>query len=353
MKLFGLSVGKEKPVPFPQFRDMVRLTVRREHASAAIENTDAGFNLTLDGRTQTCNLRALYARYSKNPEQCQALIRSFIDSLTVDVTAHPWSEAMSLLRPMLKSHAFLEEAQRGLGRQKMPDTLPFESFVGDLNVIAVVEYSNQVAAVTEGLLEGWGVSLADAMRHAMENMSMMSYPPIVNTLIAGGGSRKSGTVQEEVGLIFEGNHLTATWLIFERFRDYIQQRLQGSYVVAVPGRAKLTAVRADEAGLIAGLRQTNRNFGVQPYALTPQLFHVNASMAGGVVSVLEAAGVGDSLRADSAFAAGQQMPASIRHAAEGVAPVRELNAWFGLSEPTEESAAPTILDPKTRGARKS
>ena len=41
MKLLGLF-GKHKPLSFPEFRDTVRLEVRRSNPGATAENTDSG-----------------------------------------------------------------------------------------------------------------------------------------------------------------------------------------------------------------------------------------------------------------------------------------------------------------------
>jgi hypothetical protein len=245
--------------------------------------------------------------------------------------------------------------ERRFQKSTEPDSLPSQPFVGDLHVIAVVDLPGSAAAVTQGILDGWGVTLEEAIRHGLNNLSMMPFPNIINPLSAGGSGKKGGGIQEEVGLVFEDNYLTATWLISERFRDYVGQRLQGSYIVAVPNRSKMTCVRSDEPGLIANLQTTNRNYANLPYPLTGKLFHVSASTTGGVITVYEPAGKGDALNSDSMFAAGksQTLP-SISHAAAGIpqrdslgGSARELNSWNGLSESKEDapSAPPTGKKP--------
>src|SRR5271165_6219104 len=102
MKLFGLSIGKEKPVSFDQFRERVRLTARRNHPGATITNTDNGFNMTIDGKPQYCNVRSLYINYTRNPSQRDILIASYLKTLVVELPTHTWSEVMPLLRPSLR-----------------------------------------------------------------------------------------------------------------------------------------------------------------------------------------------------------------------------------------------------------
>jgi hypothetical protein len=171
---------------------------------------------------------------------------------------------------------------------------------------------------------------------------MASFPNIINSLTAGGGGKKGGG--EEVGLVFEDNYLTATWLVLERFRDYVGQRLEGDFVVAVPNRSKLTAVRADEPGLIANLQTANRNYGNQPYPLSPKLFHISSATTGGVVTVYEPAGKAGALKSDSLFAAGKASPLpSISQAAAGIPqrdPLAASGGWGGLNE-SKEDAVPT------------
>src|SRR5579871_5605938 len=243
MKLFGLNLGKEKPVTFEQFRDIVRLTARRNHPGATITNTNNGFNIVIDGKPQSCNVRSLYINYTRDPAQRDNLIGSYLNTLVVDLPTHTWSEVMPLLRPSLRSAAFLKEVERQLKKQTEPDSLPAQPFIGDLHVIAVVDMPGQAAAVTQGILDGWGVTLEEALKQGLNNLSMSPFPNITNSLMAGsggGGKKGAGGLQEEVGLVFEDHYLTATWIISERFRDYVGQRLQGSYVVSVPNRSKIT-----------------------------------------------------------------------------------------------------------------
>jgi hypothetical protein len=361
MKLFGLNLGKEKPVSFDQFRDMVRLAARRNHPGATITGSDSnGFNLTIDGKPQYCNVRTLYINYTRNPSQRELLIDNFLKTLVVEIPTHSWNDVIPLLRPSLRSTAFLRDVHRSLSKQAEPDSLPSQPFVGDLHVIAVVDLPGQAAAVTQGILDGWGVSLEEALKNGLNNLSMSPFPNIANSLMAGGGGgKKSISIQEEVGIVFEDNYLTATWIISERFRDYVGQRLQGSYVVSVPNRGKMTCVRADEPGLIANIQTANRNYATQPYPLTAQLFHVSASTTGGVITLYDPSGKGDVLGADSIFAAGKAsaLP-NISHAAAGIpqrdplaATGRDLNGWHGLSE-SKDDAPPPPSGKKTGGQSK-
>src|ERR1700733_2601430 len=98
MKIFNISIGKEKAVPFNEFRDVVRLTARRIYPTAKIENHDNGFNLTVDGKTQTCNLRTLYSIYFKNTRDRDRLITEFLSKIVVDEPTYLWSEVMPMLR---------------------------------------------------------------------------------------------------------------------------------------------------------------------------------------------------------------------------------------------------------------
>jgi len=139
--------------------------------------------------------------------------------------------------------------------------------------------------------------------------------------------------------VFEGDHLTATWLVIERFRDYVTQRLQGDYVVFVPVRSRLVAIRADEPGLISQFQQSNRSYANQNYALTTQCYHVSGVTTGGIVSVYQAGGLNaEKIELDkmSMFAHGNAstLPTpGLQPAVRKSAPV-DLSAWGGLSDAT-------------------
>jgi hypothetical protein len=353
MKLFGLKLGKEKAVPFAEFRDMVRLAVRRSVPGAKVENKDDGFLLSVGGKPPTlCNVRSLYASYFKAPGDRDALIRKWIDSLTMDVPEHSWSEAQPILRPTLKNAEYLAHVQKQMQKNTTPDSLPSAPFVGDLSVIVMRDLPGTVVGVTQINLDAWGVTFEQVMKQAIDNLNMMSFPPVSNALLAGGTAKK-GAVQEEVGLVFEGDHLSATWLVIERFRDYVTQRLQGDYVVSVPVRNRLVAIRADEPGLIGQMQASNRNFANQMHALTTQLFHVSGVTTGGVVTVHQPSGLGskgETLDPSSVFAKGG---ASVSHPVPASAPMGrpkpvDLSAWGGLIESTTVDVPPVFETKKGR-----
>ena len=363
MKLFGISLGKEKAVTFNEFRDFVRLAVRRENPGAKIEARDDGFILYREGEAPiVCNIKQLYGNYYKNPGERETLIGQWIGALTFETPQHTWSEAAMTLRPTLKNQAFVVAANKSLSKQE--DSLPSQPFLGDLDVIVMRDLTGTAVAVTQKMMDDWGVTLQQCMSEAMGNLGVLSFPEVSNALTAGGG--KKGIGAEEVGLVFKGDHLTATWLIYERFRDFVGQRLQGDYVVTVPNRAQMTAVRADEPGLIASIQQTARNYGSQPYPLTGMMFHVSAATTGGAVTIYQpgAAGTPTSLAADSQFAAvkpgmGSALP-SLGNLAAGQASLssspsaqpKPLNEWYGLSESTLDEPTPTSTPPTIKSARK-
>ncbi len=332
MKLFGVQVGKPKALTFEEFRDAMRLHARRLYAGCTLENGENGFTLTINGRTETCNIRGVYASYCKNPADLERITKQYLESLQVENPVHSWQDAQPLLRPSIRSVAFLEAAARSLARQKEPDSLPSIPFAGDLHVISVVEFKSRLWAVTQNGLDQWGVDINEVLKTAHNNMSMLSFPTPSSTFTAAGG-------MEELGLVFDGDHLTATWLVMDRFRDYVGQRLQGNYVVSACSRSKLTAVRADETGLVATLRNQSRNFHTLPYPLTAQLFKVDMALTGGAVSVLDNDTL--ALTNDNMFASGvtRSLP-SITQAAQGISQGVAFDQFMGLSESVTDTPPP-------------
>ena len=332
MKLFGMF-GKDKPVAFPEFRDMVRQAVRRARPDAVISPIETGLRLTEPGqRPIDCNLKNLYSTYAKSPGEADALIKQWMDTLIAEVPEHTWLEAQTTLRPMLRSADYIKLACAQMGKTSTPDNLPAEPFLGELHATVVREVGSTLTGVTQLQLESWGVGLHEAMQQAVNNMSMMGFPRIANEFRSG----KS----EVVGLVFEDNHLTATWLLLERFRDYVGMRLQHDYIVSVPTRSRLVAVRADEAGLIAPIVQSNRNAHNLPYFLTGQCYHVSAATTGGKVTVYQASlagGAGEGIAASSIFSSG--IPASpVPSMAQEMQREQEKSPRFALTEPTDAAS---------------
>ena len=343
MKLFGLTLGKEKPMPFPQFCDHVRLSVRRAVPGAKLESRDYGFVMQQDGKPPTtCNLRSLYSEYSRIPADRDAIIDRWIGTLTMDIPEHNWMEAQMTLRPCLKNADYLAHAQKQMQKNTPPDSLPFSAFAGDLSVIVMRELPGTIVAVTQSTLDEWGVTFEQAMQQALGNINMQPFPTVSNTLAAGGAARKD-TPQEEVGLVFQGDHLTASWIVVARFRDFVSQRLQGDFVAYTPTRSRLTVVRADEPGLIAQVQTNNRNATGLSHWLTHMGFHVSGATTGGIVSVHKGGLNTERTTLDphSQFAgAAPSVPsAAPAQPYRRPAPV-DLSAWGGLAESTEDAPPP-------------
>jgi hypothetical protein len=333
MRILGLHIGREKLLSFSDFCTLIRRAAQEAHPAAKFAPAANGFTIVLDGRVQTCNLRGLYAAYCKEPQKRDALIMEFLDSLETEAPAGTWYDTQAMLRPSLRSREFLADAQRSLQRQKVPDSLPAVHFLGELYVIVMAEHRSRIWAVTQNLLDGWGVTVEQALEQAMSNMSIMAFPNIVSVM-------HGGPLNQEAGFVFEGNYLTSSWLLFERFRNYVGQRLQSNFVIAVPNRSRLIVVRDDMPSLIASVQQANRNFHLQPYPLTNQLYHVDIRATGGIVSVYQPHGEGERLSPDSPFAgAVWQTPSlpSISQEAQGLLQPTPMNPWESFSEPTEES----------------
>jgi hypothetical protein len=346
MKLFGMF--KPKAVPFPQFRDYVRQIVRQNEPKSKFENTENGFILTVEKVPISCNLRNLYASYSIDPRERDSIVKMWIDTLITEVPEHSWLEAQQTLRPMLKTSNYIKLANYQMQRNATPDTLPFRPFIGDLAVIAVREFGGTLTAVTDNQLKKWGVSVEEAIRQALNNVSMSGFPNPVNEI------RSSGTMQrgragsgDVVGLVFEDNHLTATWFILERFRDHIAMRLNANYVVAVPYRSRLMAVRADEPGLVSSVIQTTRGVKNAAYTLTNQCYHVDVTSTGGVVTIYTGNQKGKGMEDANMFGV-NNMGGTLQKQGDGSAAgfvasggpneLVDFSAW-GLSEPIEESAS--------------
>ena len=293
MNLFGLFKGK--PVTFLVFRDKARLALRRRDPTAQIVPNENGFRVIFEeARPVDCNLRNLYADYVKAPGELESVLQKWTNGIVAsaetpaDVT---WAEAQSTLRPVLKDAASLELARAHMKKAKSPDGLPSEPFLGDLQVIVMREDGATLTGITQIVLESWGVTLQEALRQAMNNMNLLSFPAVSNEMRTGG----KGDAGEVVGVTFQHDHSTAAWLLSERFRDFVAMRLQGDYHIAVPNRDRLIAVRADEPGLLASIQQSNRNAHLQPHFLTTQIFHVQAGKSGGTVTLHHPGGTGPGL----------------------------------------------------------
>lgn len=358
MKILGFTIGKEKPVTFNEFRDIVRLAVRRENPGARLEPRDDGFILFREGESPiTCNIKQLYHNYYKSPANRDVLISAWIGSLTFETPKHSWSEASITLRPTLKNKRFVDAANKSLAKQE--DSLPAQLFIEDLFVIIMRDLPGTAVAVTQSMLDEWGVTIEQCMSEALNNMGILQFPDVTNSLMSGSG--KKGMPQEEVGVVIKGDHLTATWIISDRFRDYLGQRLQGDYVVTIPNRSQLTAVRADEPGLIASIQSGARNFASQPYPLSGQLFSVAFTTTGGTVTLYQPASLasGPTLDPASRFAAGKSAGVpNIANIAEAPLPPvvqqpKALNEWYGLTESTGDDPTPmSSTPPIVKSARK-
>lgn len=349
MKLFGFL--KPKAEPFPKFRDYVRQIVRQNEPTAKFDNNDNGFILTLKKVPIACNLKNLYATYSQDPRQRDSIVKQWIDTLIMEVPEQSWHEALSSLRPMLKTHEYVKLANGQMSKANADDVLSARPFIGDLAVIISREYGGTLTAVTDRQLVQWGVSLDEAMRQALNNMSVMGFPGAMTEMRSQGTMVRGGAgAGDVVGLVFEYDHLTATWFALERFRDHIGMKLHHDFVVAVPYRSRLVAVRADEPGLVASVLQSARSSRNVSYALTSQCYHVDVSSTGGKVTIYTGKHKGEGISDSDMFGTGSMggtlqsitNAAALNAPALGSggsrnAPLVDFTQW-GLNEPTDDQA---------------
>ena len=350
MNLFGIF-GK-KAIPFNDFRSYVRQVVRQNAPKSKTDLTDNGFILTIDGTPIACNLRNLYTAYSRSPRDRDSIVKQWLDALVTEVPEQTWGDAMSTLRPMLKTKEYIHLANIQMQKNPAKDVLTAQPFVGDLCVIAVREYGGTLTAVTDRQFLDWGVTLEQAIRQGLNNMSMMGFPGAMSELRSQGsmvrGAASSGDI---VGLVFEDNHLTATWLVVERFRDHLAMRLQSDFVVSVPYRGRLVAVRADEPALVASIIQSGRSSRAVSYALTSECFHVDISQTGGALTVYTGRQKGKGMDPNSAFASAlNSAPLSNMETpqAREATVLVDFSQW-GLKEPTGDLEAVSETTPWNRG----
>lgn len=345
MNLFGMF--KPKPVTFSQFRDYVRQIARQNEPKAKFENTENGFILTIEKTPVSCNLKNLYASYCADTRERDNIVKGWIDTLITVVPEHSWTEAIGTLRPMLKTGNYIKLANHQMQRNPTPDTLPFRPFIGELGVIVVREFGGTLTAVTDGQLKRWKVNIDEAIRQSLNNMSMMGFPNPVHEVRSTGTMQRGGaSAGDVVGLVFEDNHLMATWFVVERFRDHLSMRLNADYVVAVPFRSRLMAVRADEPGLVSSTIQTARSAKNIAYALTNQCYHVNVSTTGGNLTIYTGSQKGQGMAEASLFGVAN-MGGTLQSTSDqggtivvsGSAPAPIDFSQWGLNEPTEDNAA--------------
>ncbi len=338
MKLLGLF-GKKKALPFPEFRDAVRLEVRRSNPGATAENTDSGFILRMDGVPITCNLRQLYFEYSKDPSKRDQLVQDWMRQAVSQVPEHTWLEARPTLRPILKNAEMIAHACKQMLKSPEPDSLPSQPFVGELCIIVMREIGGTLTGVTQKQLDAWGITFDDCLHEAINSMNLLMFPTVTSELLVGASTGRKQVGGEVVGLVFEGDHLTATWIYLERFRSHLGMILQGDYVISVPTRNRLTAIRVDEPSMIASMQASNRNSRNLAYSLTNQCFLVSAQTTDGVISLYE-----NTVKTEDIF---DSAPIVTRQAAAprpgSADPFQrpgptDFSAWGGISEPTGEVA---------------
>ncbi len=349
MKLLGIF-GKQKPLSFPEFRDSVRLEVRRSNPGATAENTDSGFILRMDGVPVTCNLRQLYFEYSKNPAKREQLVQDWMRQAVSRVPEHTWLQARPTLRPILKNAEMIAHANVQMKKAAEPDSLPSKVFVGDLCLIVMREVGGTLIGVTQKQLVIWNISFEECLHEAANSMNLLMFPSVTSELMVGAASRGKQEGGEIVGLVFEGDHLTATWIYLERFRSHLGMILQGDYVVSIPTRNRLTAIRVDEPSMIASMQTSNRNSRNLAYSLTNQCFQVSAQTTDGVISIYQ-----NTVKPEDIFdspAVVTRQPSPLRQSQDEAfqrPAAIDFSTWGGISEPIGEPATVFEKPARSRG----
>lgn len=255
---------KRKPDPRRQFlTDMAEL-LRSDERVLEVRQRPGAFAVELllrDGERTVMFLENYYQESSHlEPGEREARVLSRMGAVLrpIEGTA-TWSTVAPRLLPVLRSQSFFRAGSGDLGTMPMPAAQPFVPFV-DLGL--VVDEDDRMSYVSSTHLAQWGVTLEDALLHAVRNSARLA-PPVSDD--------DGDTYHVDAGDDHESSRLAVPGFLAD-----FKGKVAGLPIAIVPSRSQLWIGGAADAEVIALLAErAAREYDAANRSISPALYTVD------------------------------------------------------------------------------
>ena len=230
--------------------------------------------LKVRGQEVTSDLATIYAAYTRNPAQLDAVARSYVRLLLGELPERSERDFASLadrVMPMLKPIDLLVI----VSERKLP-MLAYRDFLADLIITYVIDEKHSVAYINEEQLDSWGVNVQDLHDRAIENLRRRTRESVQYTAVGEG--------EQRLFIYSSGDGYDATRLLLtETLADWARA-VHGRLVIGIPNRDFLIALGdANQEILSSVAAQVQADAAQREHGLTDQLF----TLAGGMIRAYE------------------------------------------------------------------
>lgn len=254
-----------KPDPRRQFlTDMAEL-LAADPRVARVRARPGPFALELelhDGESTVMFLENYYQESSHlepGEREARVLARMAAVLRPIEGTA-TWSTVAPRLLPVLRSQSFFRAGSGDLGTMPLPASQPFVPFV-DLGL--VVDEDDRMSYVSSTHLAQWGVTLEDALLHAVRNSARLA--PAVSD-------------DDDVFHVDAGDDHESSRLAVPGFLADFKGKVAGAPIAIMPSRSQLWIGGADDDELISQLAdRASREYDAANRSISPALYTVDAT----------------------------------------------------------------------------
>jgi hypothetical protein len=171
-----------------------------------------------------------------------------------------WSTVAPRLLPVLRSQSFFRAGSGDLGTMPLPASQPFVPFV-DLGL--VVDEDDRMSYVSSTHLAQWGVTLEDALLHAVRNSARLA--PAVSD-------------DDDIFHVDAGDDHESSRLAVPGFLADFKGKVAGAPIAIMPSRSQLWIGGADDDELVSQLAdRAAREYDAANRSISPALYTVDAS----------------------------------------------------------------------------
>ncbi len=248
--------------PLLTFADRVLALVRELYPDQAARLAPGGEHIRIgEAQFGLANLEAKFALSDGSDARLRELVRQHFEVLLTDQTGEltgklSWGEAKPILLPQLMPASF---------RQQAP--LVHRPFVAGVLIGFVIDAERGYRYARDDELDAWGVTLDQALEHALANLALKSHDLKVHAVLD----------RDRFLALQTNDGYDAARILLPRWRALAGEHLSFPFRFGIPNRDFLICWSADtSAGTQAAFRaKLAEDFERQPYPLSKGAFEMD------------------------------------------------------------------------------
>jgi uncharacterized protein YtpQ (UPF0354 family) len=257
----SLQITRDDELFMRQLANEVLLALREKHPEQEFEFDEKGIR----GKNRVVFLSNLYREVKASPKRREAIIKHFVENLSlsadVEMGYEAWHEVREQILPVLKPKNYITKSSP-------TKHLLTTTWLADVLICYVIKNKKFFRFVTGWDVDRWGTDAQSLHNLAVDNLARMPWPKKLE------GSRdKDGG---RVILVETGDSLASSRLLHPELHRLFSGPLGSPFLAGIPDRDTLVVFSNRRVLKQRISRRLKRDFQSSAYAITPRPFLVTA-----------------------------------------------------------------------------